>query len=185
MTRGLRRLGARPDAQPIAAVRARAEGIVAEAMREAETMRAYAAAEASAARAALTVASRAGYARSLQVEASTVIALACEVSRAVLGREATSGEGMLREVTRHAIERVRRARLVVLRVHPDDVEAASRDAASWLPEGMAGVELHVVADAGIERGGVIVESDLGRVDARLDLLCAEVARILDDDRRVV
>lgn len=185
MTSGLRRLGARPDAHPIAASRERAEGIIAEARREAEAIRTRAREEAEAERVALTVASRAAYARSLDAEESTVIALACEVARTVLGREATSGEEVLRDVTRRAVERVRRARLLVLRVHPDDVAAARRAATAWLPEGMERVELHVAPDDGIERGGVIVDSDHGRVDARLDLMCAEVARILDGSRRVV
>ncbi len=185
MTSGLRRLGARSDAQHIASYRDSAVGIVADATREAAAIRAIAEAEAKAEFAAWIVAARAEYAKTLAAEESTVVALACEVARAVLGREAATGDEVLRDLTRRAAERVRRARLVALRVHPADVDRAERHGLTWLPEGMARVELQVVADDGVERGGVIVESELGRIDARLDVMCAEVARILDGKRRVV
>ncbi len=52
------------------------------------------------------------------------MALACEVARTILGREAAATTEVLRDVTARALARVRRARTVVLRVHPDDAEAA-------------------------------------------------------------
>lgn len=185
MTGTLRRLGVRDDAVALEAARARAVGLVEEAERAVATSRAHARAEARAEHAAWILAARVAYARALEAEESTVIALACEVARAVLGREATTGSEVLRDVTRTALERVRRARRVALYVHPDDVSIARREARGWLPGGADGVDLEVVADASVDRGGVVVESELGRIDARLDVQCSEVVRILDGSRRVV
>lgn len=185
MTGRLRNLGPRDDAPTVTAALARAEGLISAALREAEAIRARACDEADAARAARDLCEKLSWAQALHAEEGVVIALACEVALAVLGREATSGDEVLRDVTRRAMERVRRARLMLLRVNPADAPAATRSAETWLPEGLSRVEIEVFADEGVARGGVIVESEVGRVDARLELLCAEVARILDGSRRVV
>lgn len=163
MTGNVRRLGVRPDAPTLEQARARVrlEG------------------------AALIIAAKAAYTRSLHAEAATVIALACEVARAVLGREAEASDAVLRDIARGALARVRRAEVVVLRVHPDDFAAARDAAQSWLPEGMQSAELHVRADLTVDRGGVVVDTELGRVDARLDVQIEEVARILEGRRPVV
>jgi type III secretion protein L len=185
VTGTLRRLGVRDDVVALDLVRSRAVGLVEAAEREIATVQARAHAEARSELAAWVIAARVAYAQALEVEESTVIALACDVARAVLGREATSGSEVLRDVTQAALERVRRAKRVALRVHPDDLSKAQREARGWFPDGGDGVDFGVLADVAVERGGVIVESELGRIDARLDVQCAEVARILDGSRRVV
>ncbi len=185
MSASLRRLGVLRDAPTLDAARARADGVITAAEGEAEAIRERARAEARAEYAALIVAARGAFAKALDTEESTVIALACDVARSVLGREAAVSEQVLRAVTRAAIERVRRARRVALRVHPDDVNAAERSAREWLPEGSTPVDLWIVGDDSVDRGGVIVETEVGRIDARLDVQCAEVARILDGSRRLV
>jgi flagellar biosynthesis/type III secretory pathway protein FliH len=125
------------------------------------------------------------YGRSLAAEEGAVVTLACEVARTVLGREAATGEDVLRDVTRRALGQVRRARLVALRVHPDAVEATRRAVGQWFPEGMAVEEVVVIGDEAVSPGGVVVESELGRVDARLERQLEEIARILEGGPRVV
>jgi type III secretion protein L len=164
---GIRRLGERLDAVPLAL----AEAALAR-RREAE-------------RAAWTVAERVAYGRALAAEEGAVVALACEVAQTILGREAAATTGVLRDVTARALARVRRARTVVLRVHPDDAEAARGAVGGWLPEGMRPEEVAVVGDDAVGRGGVVVETELGRVDARLERQLEEIARILEGGARVV
>jgi type III secretion system HrpE/YscL family protein len=172
---------ARAEAQALLrAARAEAEALVASARREAEALReeawregeARAHAEVSARLAAEAV-KRAETARG---EAETVGQLAIEVARAVLGREAAAGPEVLRDVVGRALARVRRARRIVLRVHPDDVAMARATCRQWLPAGLEPDVLDVEADAGVDRGGVVVESELGRLDARLDTQLAAIAR---------
>ena len=174
MTDNVRRLGVRPDAVTLdAATRA----LAARRQRLRDEVRAE--------HAAWTIAARASYARSLHAEEGAVIALACEVARAVLGREAEAGPSVLRDVAARAIARARRAEVLVLRVHPGDVQWASAAARSWLPDGMEGAEFHVLADATVDRGGLVLDTEFGRVDARLDVQVGEVARILEGSRTVV
>ncbi len=163
----MRRLGQRAEAVPLA---------LAEAAR---------ARRRAAERAAWTVAERVAYGRSLAAEEGAVVTLACEVARTVLGREAAAGEDMLRDVARRALGQVRRARLVALRVHPEAVEGTRRSVGQWFPEGMAVEEVVVIGDEAVSPGGVVVESELGRVDARIDRQLEEIARILEGGPRVV
>jgi flagellar biosynthesis/type III secretory pathway protein FliH len=46
-------------------------------------------------------------------------------------------------------------------------------------------EVAVVGDGAVARGGVVVETELGRVDATLDRQLEEIARILEGGARVV
>lgn len=120
--------------------------------------------------------------RSIALERQEIVALATEIVRAVLGREALGGESVLRDEAHRAITRVRRARRLVLKLHPDDVSIAERSARSWLPAGMESVSLAFEPDPRIERGFLVVESDIGRVDARLDRQLEAITRALETGR---
>lgn len=168
MTENVRRLGLRPDAIPLDA-----------AAREIAARRERLRDEVRAEHAAWTIAARVAYARALHAEEGVVISLACEVARAVLGREAEASTTVLRAVTARAMERARRAEVLVLRVHPDDAAHTLAAARTWLPDGMDGAELHVLPDVSVGRGGVVLDTELGRIDARLEVQIAEVARILE------
>lgn len=159
----IRRLGPRPDARPLAA-----RGAHRDTRGAAET-----------------VAAAVARGRALAAEEGAVIALACAVARSILGREAASGPEVLRDVTARALARIRGARLVVLRVHPDDVDATRSAAGGWFPPGIEPAEIAVRGDAAVARGGVVVESERGRIDATLDRQLEEIARILDGRPRVV
>jgi flagellar assembly protein FliH len=65
-----------------------------------------------------------------------------------------------------------------VRLNPDDVAAAGERHG----EGWAGAHVTVVPDPVVVRGGCLVESDFGYVDAGIDAQLHEVARaILADD----
>lgn len=108
----------------------------------------------------------------------SVTSLALEVARTVLGREASSGPEVVRDVAKRALARVRRARRLVLKVHPEDVSLVEQSVRTWLLPGMDPEALGVEGDAATERGGVVIESELGRIDARLDRQLDAIARAL-------
>lgn len=166
------------------AERARIVG-AAQAEAEAERARAHAAGveQARVETAAMMAAARARWSAALAAEEPAVVALACEVAAAVLGRESALGTEVLRDVTRQALARVRKARRVVLRVHPSEAERARTEGNGWLPAGMAPEVFNVEADAAVGVGGVVVETELGRLDARLDTQLAAIARALSEAGR--
>lgn len=102
-----------------------------------------------------------------------VAGLACEVAGVVL-RDALARDPAARDaLLADALARVWRARRVLVLAHADDVEgvrALLREAAG---EGDA-VEVRASTEVG--RGEVIVESDQGRIDARVDVMLSRVHR---------
>ena len=108
----------------------------------------------------------------------SLVALAMEVVRTVLGREAESGAAVLRDVTARAVTRVRRARRLLFKVHPDDVATMEQHVRGWLPAGMESASVGIEADASVERGFVVVDSDIGRIDARLSRQIEAIERAL-------
>jgi flagellar biosynthesis/type III secretory pathway protein FliH len=131
------------------------------------------------------VATRVARVRNTSLDEATLATLACDVARTVLAREAATSYDVVRDVARQALARLRRARALVLRVHPAEVAAVEAAAMTWLPKGALAEVLRVVADETVERGGVVVESEHGRIDARLQRQLDEIARILAADVNVV
>lgn len=69
------------------------------------------------------------------------------------------------------------ARHVTLRLHPDDQALVAEGCA----EALAARHARLVADSGIERGGCVVESDIGVVDAQVTSRWLRAAQSLGDD----
>lgn len=108
-----------------------------------------------------------------------IVALALDVARNVLAAEVTTSPAAIESIARRALARVRRARSVVLRVHPDDLAYALEHARGWLAPGAEPAVFEVVDDASVDRGGVVVECDLGRIDARIESQLKAIARALE------
>ncbi|MBI5494585.1 MAG: flagellar assembly protein FliH [Deltaproteobacteria bacterium] len=100
-----------------------------------------------------------------------------EVARRILEHEVASNVGSLMGLVRTAIRGLADSRTLKVRVSPLDIpalEAAVREADDDLS--LAHVEL--VGDATLSRGDVVVEGDMGVVDARLETRLREVRRVV-------
>lgn len=174
---------AREDAEAIvAAAQARAARIVADAERAVEQSRANAANEARTSAREAVVAEWTARIRdaapSLAIAERELVTMALEIARSVLDREAERSSSLLEASARRALSRVRRARTVVLRVHPEDLPLAVERARGWLAPGAEPSVFDVLEDSTVERGGVVVECELGRIDARLSSQLDAIARAL-------
>ena len=95
--------------------------------------------------------------------ADAVVATAVRLARQVVRSEVATRPELVVEVAREAIEGlVRSSQHVTLSLHPDD---ASLLAGSGAAEALASRSGRIVADAAVARGGCIVASELGAVDA--------------------
>jgi flagellar assembly protein FliH len=110
-----------------------------------------------------------------------VVVLAIAIAARILPRLADLGEGTTAEAAVRACEEalglIRGATEVVVRVHPADragVEQLAKEVQQAM-DGSRGVRL--VEDKAVGRGGVMVETADGEVDARVD---ARVRRIADE-----
>jgi flagellar assembly protein FliH len=107
-----------------------------------------------------------------------IAALALAIARKVLHEQSDLLQQAIVEQTRQALERVRGAGPVTVRVNPDDVAILQqqREALTALYEGP--LPLHVEADARISRGGCLVETPERVVDARIETQLARIAEAL-------
>lgn len=136
--------------------------------------------EARAEVAAMLIEARSRRAKILEDAGEDIIALALEVARSIVRREVEVDSTWLTDVCDEALSRLVSASAVILRINSADrgiFESWRKNLGTRLAEG---VSLRIISDEEIERGGCIVESDVGRIDARLDTQLLMVERALKD-----
>jgi flagellar biosynthesis/type III secretory pathway protein FliH len=111
-----------------------------------------------------------------------LVELAFGIATRVLATVAERDPGAVLEVARRALEAARQRSEITLHAHPEDV-AALRAAEPQLVEKMDRARRIVVReDPTVGRGGVIVETEAGTVDGRLDSQLAALRRGIEGDR---
>jgi flagellar biosynthesis/type III secretory pathway protein FliH len=185
------------DALELAA-RERARVVLAEAEGQAASVRAEAARErevalqnatragreeglASAAAALLSVAE--ARQRRLEAAEGEIAAVALQVARKLVGRAVCEHPELVAELTRQALEPVRSRREVLVRVNPRDAPLlrAEQPRLRELLDRAPGIAVR--EDAAIDPGGVVVETEAGRVDARVEAQLAVLERALAEGIR--
>jgi len=159
--------------------RAQAETIVAAATAEAGRIAAAARAEADAAGEAREAERRHDHARLRAEMEEEVVGLALAVAAKVLAVAADDPRAA-RESARRALRQAQGQERRTLRCHPAD-EAGLRAAAGELrePEGTA-ASLAILPDPAVGRGGVLLETEAGVVDARIEQQLRALARGLGE-----
>jgi type III secretion protein L len=125
--------------------------------------------EAAAAEVTATVVAAQAYAEAVRARAVEPAAvLARRMAEKVVGRALDLDPALMGDIVSQALAASRaRAGAVVLRVHPEDLSAVERERPRWSEPMAAAVALRVVPDPAVGRGGCVVETPVGRVDARL------------------
>jgi type III secretion system HrpE/YscL family protein len=185
------RTQARVTKHSIVSATERAKEIVAEASAEAERIRASAAREAAALRgeaeergrregrasvAALETRALEARARSIDEAERTLVGLVTKIAERVLHATLADAPERVVPAVRAELARVKRAKHVELRVHPADAEALR--AALARGEIFEPAAPTIVPDETVARGGCWIASDLGTIDARLEVQLAAFERAL-------
>lgn len=165
--------------------REEAERIVREAREEAETLRANAVRDAAAEKSEAQQRGRAegrAEAASILIESANARdrvlreaerdtkTLALAIAKRVIGEDIQLAPQRIEQIVTELLQRARRARQIVVRVHPDD--AATLTGATLAPS------VRVVIDESLTRGGCVVHSELGELDARVEVQLAAIAHAL-------
>jgi flagellar biosynthesis/type III secretory pathway protein FliH len=104
--------------------------------------------------------------RAAAVDAALV--LARKMAEKIIGRAVELDPSVMGEIAGQALAASRaRGGAVVLRVHPDDLSAVDRARSQWSQRIVAAADVRVVADDSVGRHGCVVETPVGRLDARL------------------
>ncbi|HSN90944.1 MAG TPA: type III secretion system stator protein SctL [Anaeromyxobacteraceae bacterium] len=176
----------------------RAAALLERAEAEAATLRARAEAEGEEARAEAREAGRreglaaagaalAGAAlereRILAAAEREVVALAIEVARKILGRELATDPAAALHLAAAALRNARGRRQATLRVHPSDAPAIREGEARLSPLVPVAPGLAVEEDPGLSPGDVVVETEAGRIDARIETQLESLRLALEESIR--
>lgn len=110
---------------------------------------------------------RAEYDRLRQRAEQDMVNLAFQIARRLIGHAIDVQPEVVRDIVGEALITARGRRDIVVFVNPDDhqqVEAVRDDYARELD----GVPVYFESDSAIERGGCVIETESGRIDARLE-----------------
>jgi flagellar biosynthesis/type III secretory pathway protein FliH len=114
--------------------------------------------------AALALALRIREERADEASLDRIVGLARLLAERLLGQALDKDDGAIGLLARQAIDEARGARRITLRVHPSN--AAPLESVTLIVDPKKRIHA-VVGDATLERGDVVLETDLGTVDARL------------------
>ena len=96
-----------------------------------------------------------------------LLELAVKIAGKVIGAELEAKPQLLVGLIRSALESAAPKGRVTLRLHPKDHGILMRRGPQVLGRLPAGVQVQLAADEQVDRGGVIIESGAGRLDARI------------------
>lgn len=156
--------------QALVDARAEADALLERARIEAEELRAQARAEGQRQGVedvfSLLQDARREYDRVLQEAVLDMVELAFGIAARLVGRAVTVDDNILRDLVLQALEHARGRRQIVILAHPEDVPVLESHRVA-LERHVEGSRLLIDADASLERGDCILETESGRVDARL------------------
>lgn len=126
----------------------------------------------------LLVGARAAAARARANAESELRTLAVRIAEKILGRELQVDPGAVVDVVRAALKHAGEPRELLLRCAAEDLEALERGKPRLLERCRAAQAAVFRADPTVSRGGCIVETELGVIDARLSTQLDAIERAL-------
>lgn len=116
--------------------------------------------------------------QNLQVMETETVHLALAIAKKIIGVESNKAL-VIQHVVRTVLEKVPNPRHLVLRLNPADMDAITAIKPELIADS-ADMSLSLQEDAAIQRGGCIVETQLGDVDARIDQQIKMTETLLTD-----
>ncbi len=108
-----------------------------------------------------------------------LVGLACKVAEKIIGKDLERSPELLLQICANAIESVRQLSQLVIRVHPSDA-AVLRKHRPVLMELIGRVkDLAIKEDAEVTRGGCILETESGTIDAQLSTQVEMIQAVLE------
>ncbi len=117
----------------------------------------------------------------LAAATNDILELAQSVAAKIIGRDLQRDPAVLLEICANAIENVRTAKAMVLRVHPND-GALLREQRPKLMELLGRtLDIAIRDDADVEPGGCVIQTEFGTVDGQLKTQFEMLKTVLTPD----
>lgn len=110
---------------------------------------------------------RAEYAKLKQRAERDMVTLAFEVARRLLGHKIEVQPEIVRDIVGQALTAARGREQIVVHVHPDDHDEVQAERDRYA-RSLEGIPVYFEVDADLDRGDCVIETESGRIDARLD-----------------
>ena len=107
-----------------------------------------------------------------------VVRLAVAVARRIVGDAVRVEEELVLDTVRRALRHVVEKESVVLRVNPEDLRIVREHESDWLAVLEGTRSLDIVEDGRVRRGGCLVETEAGNVEAQIEKQLATIERAL-------
>jgi flagellar biosynthesis/type III secretory pathway protein FliH len=128
---------------------------------------------------ATLVAAQAAAAARLESAKDAALVLARRMAEKIVGRAIELDPSVLGAIVAQALAASRsRSGTLVVRVHPEDLAQVEAQRADWLVRAETVAEVRLVADSEVGRHGCVVETPVGRLDARLETQLDALERAL-------
>lgn len=98
---------------------------------------------------------------------SDILDLACKVAAKIVGRDLERDPELLIEICATATEHARAAKAMILRVNPIDGALLREKKPKLMEQIGRTLELAIRDDADVEKGGCIIQTEFGTIDAQL------------------
>ena len=108
-----------------------------------------------------------------------IVRLALVIAKKVIGKEIENG-GVIQHVVKQAMEKVNDTRHLILKLNPMDLDAVHDLGQDLIPADDFGTVFRIEADETIQRGGCVIETKLGDIDARVDKQINIIEELLVD-----
>jgi flagellar assembly protein FliH len=113
-----------------------------------------------------------------------IVKLAMGIAERIVHKQINVDRDVVVEMTKAAIQRLLEREVVTVRVHPADLERMKDHRDDVLALGDV-KHMRIIEDQRVDRGGVIVETDSGSVDAKIATQLDEARRVLHIEDDVV
>lgn len=109
-----------------------------------------------------------------------IIGLACAIAKKIMQYESGVPADWILNVVRSALEEINDAGKIEVRVNPDDFELVQANREGLRKEVPGQTDLLVIPDRGVEKGGCVLHTSFGNIDARIDTQLEEVRKALQE-----
>lgn len=108
-----------------------------------------------------------------------LLRLCGEIVKKIIGREIADNDEIVLFTVKKAMNHVGQKENMVVRVAPDDFELVSERKDFWAPVGERLSDITIEPDATIGKGGCIIDSNAGVVDATLGVQFSEISELIE------
>jgi type III secretion protein L len=125
---------------------------------------------------------RTEYEQTLKSASKDMLNLAFKIAEKIVGKQLEIDNKIIMDIVSQALQTVRQSRQITLRVNPEDAKVLKANKDSFLEKLGHGREIDILEDKKVERGGCIIESEIGIVEAQLQTQLERLKKVLSETK---